>query len=146
MSNRVLRTVLNKGSKTILLHVYLESDGVEGELVSYPLVDSTVYDPVLDTFAQSNVKLTVKQIWHSFSWFDALLSFDNTTPTPSWVLTRDAHNHIDFRHFGGIADRLIDPNTNVSTDRTGKILLTTNGFAPAGSVGTLILELSKAKD
>lgn len=143
MSNTIIKTVLNSGSKSILLHVYMESDGSEGELKDYPLIDRTIYDPSSKSYIQPNMKLTVSQIWNSFSWFDALLSFGNLVPAPSWLLARDSNNYIDFRHFGGIADRLIDPNTSESTERTGKILISTNGFAPLGSMGTMILEIKR---
>ena len=144
MSHNISRTIMNNGSKTMLLHVYLESDGTEGELVNHPLVDPTHYDSVFtDQIIRPDMKLTLTQLWYSFSWFDAILLFDDLVPYPSWVCSRDAHNHIDFRHFGGISNRLVDPNTSKSTDRTGKILITTNGFEPIGSKGTMILEIRK---
>lgn len=145
MTNTITRTLLVNGARSMLLHVYLESDGVTGELKNYVLVDPTVYDGVFtDKIIRPDMKLTVTQIWHSLGWFDALLSFDDLVPAPSWVCTRDSCNHIDFRHFGGIAQRYVDPDTAKATDRTGKILLSTNGFAPAGSMGTLIIEIRKS--
>lgn len=147
MSNTIIKTVLSSGPRSALIHLYLESDGNEGELTNYVIVDPTIYDNTLsDAEFQPGTKLTIIQTWHSFGWFDALLSFDDLVPSPSWLLVRDASNqHADFRYFGGIANRLTPPKTEKSTDRTGRILLSTKDFAPLGSVGTLILELRKSK-
>ena len=144
MSHKIIRTALVNGSKNLLLHVYLESDGVEGELTNHVLLDPEFYDPPFTQRPiQPKMKLVVSQVWWNFAWFDALLAFDGVVPSPSWVLPRDQGPHVDFRHFGGIADRLVDPNTAVSTDRTGKLLLSTSGFAEAGSIGTMVIEIKK---
>ena len=144
MANRVIKTVLQNGSKSFILHVYLESDGNEGELVNYPLIDPTVDYPELDN--SRHIRPVVRQIWHSFSWFDGLLAFDDLVPAPSWNLARDGDNYTDLRYFGGLKDRYIDPKDQKASDRTGRVLLTTNDFAPQGSIGTIILELWKGKD
>lgn len=144
MTHRVIKNVLNNGSKTTLLHVYLENNGLDSELTNYELVDPVVYDAMFEPRRiQPDMKLTIAQVWYNFAWFDGLLAFDSLVPSPSWVLPRDAGNHIDFRHFGGLADRLVDPATTTSTDRTGKILLSTSGFAVTGARGTMILEIRK---
>ena len=44
----VTRTILNNGSKTMLLHVYLESKGFEGELDKFVLADPELYDSVYE--------------------------------------------------------------------------------------------------
>ena len=141
----VTRTLLNNGSKTMLLHVYLESKGFEGELDKFVLADPELYDSVFTPrIIQPNMKLTLLQVWYSFNWFDGLISFDDVSPVPCWSLPRDASNYADFRYFGGLAHRLPEPQTSTSTDRTGKILLSTNGFAPLGSIGTMVLEIKKS--
>lgn len=143
----VTRTLLHNGSKTFLLHAYLESDGATGELDKHVLADATVYDSLFTDYPlRPNMKLTVTQVWYSLSRFDAIISFDNTNPVPCWVLPRDSHNYVDFRHFGGLADRLVEPDTFSSTNRTGKILLSTKDFAPANSVGTMVLEVRKSSN
>ena len=141
MANRILKTVLANGSKSIIVHVYMESDGNEGELTNYVLIDPIVDFPEAD----KNIRPVVTQIWHSFSWFDALLSFDDLVPAPSWNLARDGIGYTDLRYFGGIKDRFTEPNTKASSDRTGKILLTTVDFAPQGSTGTMIIEIRKGQ-
>ena len=144
MANHVLKTVIQNGTKSLILHVYLESDGTYGELTNYVLVDPQVdYPEFAEGKERLNVRPVVSQIWYSFSWFDALLSFDDLVPAPSWNLPRDACNYVDFRYFGGISDRFLDPKTKAGSDRTGKILISTRGFSPLGSIGTMVLELRK---
>ena len=148
MDHTIIKKVLNNGSKNFILHCYLESIG-GSDLVHHDLISPELYDtlvPPSDRLTSPNMKLTITQIWHSFSWFDALLSFDSVSPSPSWVLTRDSNCHVDFRHFGGLADRYVDPQDKTATDRTGKILLSTRGFDEVGSIGTLILEIRKSID
>jgi len=141
----VTRTVLNNGSRNLLLHVYLESNGSEGELNNFVLADPEFYDGVITPdIIKPGMKLTLMQVWYSFNWFDGLISFDVNAPVPCWALPRDQENHVDFRYFGGLANRLIDPQTSKGTDRTGKILLSTSGFAPDGSIGTMVLEIKKS--
>lgn len=143
MANRIVKTVVQDGTKYLILHTYLESDGNEGELVNYPLIDPLVDYAILGS---KYIRPVVRQIWHSFSWFDALLAFDDLVPAPSWVLARDTHNYTDLRYFSGIKEKFIDPNNRSSSDRTGRILLSTNGFAPLGSMGTMVLEILKAQE
>lgn len=131
MSNRIIKTNLSDGPQKAIFSYYLESDGVEGELTNYVLVD-----PQVDFAPGIPYQVSIQQIWYSLSWFDTLLTFDDLTPYPSWNLVRDGHNYFDFRYFGGIKDRS-------GIDTTGKVFLTTNGFAPAGSIGTIIIEVKK---
>jgi len=129
MSN-IVKTLISDGPSKAIITVYLESDGVEGELTNYVLLDPEVdFTPPAD-------QMSILQVWCSLSWFDALLSFDDLVPFPSWLLTRDASNYHDLRYFGGIKDRS-------GIDHTGKLLLSTIGFDVIGSTGTLVIELKK---
>lgn len=132
MAHKIVKTLLLDSPKSAILSVYLEGDGVEGDLSNFVLLD-----PRTD-FIDSPIKvqMSIKQIWYGFSWFDALITFDDTVPYPSWQLTRDTVGYHDFRYFGGMKDRS-------SIDGTGKVLLSTNGFSLPGSIGTLILEVQK---
>lgn len=130
MSNIVIKQILQNGPKNALIYVYMKSDGTEGELTNYVLLDPS------DLQMDSSTQFTVTQIWHAFSWFDAMLSFDDLVPYPSWNLTRDQDAYTDLRYFGGLKDQS-------GIDHTSKLLITTSGFAPDGSVGTLIVELKK---
>ena len=128
--SQIVKTMLSDGPSKSIISIFLLSDGIEGELTNYVLLD-----PQVDLTPTAK-NLTIQQIWYSFSWFDALLTFDDLVPYPSWQLTRDADNYFDFRYFGGLKDRS-------GIDSTGKLFLTTNGFAPIGSIGTIIIEVKK---
>lgn len=136
MSNIITKTDVVNGSKMLAVHYYFESDGVEGELQNYVLLDPRNNNPAVN-FAQypytPKDKLRLQQVWWSFSWFDGIVSYGDIVNGPRWVLARDTSNYMDFRFFGGLID--------VSgQDGTGQVLFTTNGFAPQGSVGTLVLQ------
>ena len=143
MANKIIKTILQNGSKSLIMHIYLESDGNEGELVNYPIVDPDVDYP--EDKGSRNPRPVVRQIWHSFSWFDGLISFDDLVPAPSWNLARDGDNYTDFRFFGGLKERYEAPDTKDGSDRTGKVLLTTTDFAPQGSMGTIVFEIWKGE-
>jgi hypothetical protein len=132
MSNTIVKTLLNDGPKKAIVSLYLESDGVEGELKNYPVLDC-VNDFVGGT---RDMRMAILQVWYGFSWFDGILAFDDLNPMPSWQLPRDTGGYYDFRYFGGVQDR-------TSIDRTSKLYLSTNGFAQLGSVGTIIIEVKK---
>lgn len=129
MSN-IVKTKLNDGPSKIILSVFMQSDGVEGELTDYVLLD-----PQEDCTPPAD-QLSILQVWYSFSWFDALLSFDDLVDFPSWNLTRDTDGYFDFRYFSGIKDRS-------GIDHTGKLLISTRDFAPLDTIGTMIIELRK---
>ena len=141
MANTIKKTILQNGSKSLIMHIYLESDGNEGELVNYPIVNPEVDYP--EILGSRNSRPTVRQIWSSLAWFDALISFDDLVPAPSWLLQRDGPQYTDLRYFGGIKERYLDPKDKDSSDRTGKVLISTTDFAPLGSTGTLVLEIWK---
>ena len=130
MANQIVKTLLSDGPSKAILSVFLRSDGIEGELDNYVLLD-----PLEDLTPPAD-KLAILQIWYSFSWFDGFLSFDDLVDFPSWNLTRDTDGYFDFRYFGGITDRS-------GIDHTGKLLLSTTDFAPLDAVGSLVIELGK---
>jgi hypothetical protein len=133
VANTVTKTVLLEGSKNYILHVYLESDGVEGELNNYVLVDPYVeFSPAFPR----NGQITIEKIWASLSFFDAHISFDALEKYNSWVLSRDTGHFHDFNSIGGLKDRS-------GAEHTGKLLITTKDFAPAGTKGSLILKIRK---
>lgn len=144
MANDIRKTIIANGSKLIIVHVYMASDGNEGELVNYPIFDPATDLPESDRNLKG--RLTVRQVWHSFSWFDGLLTFDELIPIPSWNFPRDGDQYSDFRYFGGIKERYIDPKDKDSDDRSGRLLLTTTDFAPLGSVGAMIIELGRSAE
>ena len=143
MANQVITTVIGKSDVKTIVHVYLESDGNEGELINYVIVDPAVLYPELSIQDQRANRHIVTQLWYSLSWFDVLLSFDELNPVPSWQITRDTDTYVDLRYFGGISDRYPSPKDKTSTDRLGRVLITTKDFAPLGSTGTIVIELKR---
>ena len=141
----IKKTILNSGSRVLLAHFYFSNDGEDKELNNHNLINPQDYDPFADVLADPKTKLIICQVWHSFSDFDGLLSFDYTSPVPSWNLTSSTGPHVDFRHFGGLADRYQPEQGDGATDRTGVVLFTTKGFAEAGAKGTMIIEFKKSK-
>lgn len=137
MAHIINKQFLLDGPKNAILQVYLESDGVQSELSNFVLIDPTVDFADSATSAPNTIKLAVRQVWYNLSWFDALLSFENTPANiPSWVLPRDSANYADFRYFGGLKDMS-------NLDGTGRLLLSTSGFQPAGMIGSLVIEVAK---
>ena len=136
MSHIITVTNMIDGPKKALFHVYLESDGVESELSNRVLLDSKTDFVNSDESSNNIVRMSILQVWYSFSWFDGLLKFDDIEPYPSWALTRDATGYHDLRYFGGLKDR-------GTVDGQGKLLLSTNGFSTPGSIGTMVIEVKK---
>ena len=143
MANTVIKTILQNGTKSLIMQVYLESDGNEGELVNYVIVDPDVDYP--EDKGSRNPRPVVRQVWSSLAWFDVLISFDDLVPAPSWLLQRDGPQYTDLRFFGGLKERYVDPKDKESSDRTGKVLITTTDFAPEGSRGTLVFDIWKGE-
>ncbi len=141
----IKKTVLNNGSRVLLVHMYLANEGTDAEFTNYNILGPEDYDEFSDLLETADLKLSLTQVWHSFSGFDGLLSFDFNSPLPSWALTQNTGPHIDFRHFGGIADRYQDKQDKDSSDRKGVVLLTTKGFEDKDTFGTMILEFRKNK-
>ena len=133
MSSLVTKQILNSGTKKVIMHWYLESDGTDGELQDYVLLDPQV-DLALPP--DPKMQLSILKIWSGMAVFDVVLKWNALVPTPVWVLTAGADASIDFSYFGGLKDYS-------GVEHDGKLLISTNGFAPAGSAGSLILELKK---
>ncbi len=141
MPNIVNKTLITEGTTKFVMHIYLESDGNEGEFNNALLVDfkNDLTVPIVRHLGTDGFlfpRMTITQAWWNSSWFDVTLSFDSSIPQPVVVLARDSHNHHDFRYFGGIKDR-------TTSDSTGNILISTKDFAPLGSNGMLVLEVKK---
>ncbi len=129
----IVKTKLMEGRKKAIFHFYLESDGVSGELSNVILLDPTVDFNPAET---SSSQYSVTKIWSSLSVFDGILKFNALEPYVIWVLSPDNSTDVCFDHFGGLKDRS-------TAAHDGKLLLSTNGFAPAGSAGVLIVEIRK---
>lgn len=129
----ITKTVIARGPKNFVVHAFLEQDGVDqGELNNAVLID-----PVEDLKIKKGAQLRLVEAWYSLAWFDLTLKFQGLVPRPIWTFTRDVSNHIDFTAIGGLADRAAQ--SPPLSDDTGRVLISTNGFAQLGSQGTLVL-------
>ena len=129
MANTVTIRTLIDGPRQSVLHVYLKSDGMSGDIVDQVVVD-------ISALNSRAVKTTLEEVWYNLVGFDALLEFDSPTDTTAWKLSSGTDNHQDFRSFGGIKD------SNESTS-TGDVLITTNGMTTTSDEGTIILKVRK---
>ena len=130
MANKVIPTVIVDGPSKAVVHYYVESDGIEGELSRVTLLDPQ------EDFYRPVDKVSIEEIWVSFTGFHALLEFNALEPVPVWVLVPDASPEICFEEFGGLKDR-----STAQSD--GKLLMTTTDFAGAGNKGTFVIVFKK---
>lgn len=135
MANKVSITKLLDGERSAIFHVYIQSDGVTGDMTDQVLIDpATSFDPDL----AAKPCLTITELWYDLSGFDARLEFDYLVEdTAAWTLSGGNGIHMDFNCFGGLKDR-----SNV-LDGTGKLMITTNGLTAAGDNGTIIIKVRK---
>lgn len=125
---------LMEGQNAVVLHVFLESEGAE--LDNFVLISPADLVPPRPSTAPA---LRIKRLYYQFIWFDAVLKYGGVTPRQILALARDTSGKMNFEHFGGVADTPTAP----PSDQNGKLLISTNDFAPAGSQGHLILEMVK---
>jgi len=124
-----------EGLNNLVLHVFMESDGVSGELEDYVLLAPADLEPPLT----ANPALRIQRIWYSFNQFDVTLKFGGIVPMPIWVLARQTGTEFDFTRFGGISDY----NTVPPADKNGQLLISTTGYGPLGAQGSLVFEFRK---
>ena len=74
-------------------------------------------------------------------WFDVTFKTGTITPAVLWTLARDCDSYVDFRHFGGLIDPVVY-TLPLAVD-TGILTISTNGFLPIGSAGSIVLEIVK---
>ena len=131
MANTVNITPLIDGSKVLVYHIYLKSDGATGDLE-----DEVLLDPK-DLGLANEPKFSIDEILFHFAGFDGWIEFDSglITDTMIWVLPEGSEAYVDFRSFGGLTDR------SSKLDGTGKILLNTTGFTSSTDHGSIILKV-----
>ena len=128
MANRIVLTTLLAGPRHTTIHAYLQSDGMEGEIDSYVLIDP-------DSRSQSG-HLRIESVTWGFAGFNAKLHFEILVDdTLIWVLPETSSGVIDFSRYGGLKD-LSNP-----LDGTGKLMLSTDGFQSTGDEGSLIIQV-----
>lgn len=132
MANRIEVRKLLDGSRHLIYHVYLKSDGASGDINSYVLID-----PANETMGDA-VQFTIEDVTWGFNGFSANLHFELLVDDELvWVLPPSAGNYVDFKKYGGLKDRG-DP-----ADTTGKVLLSTTGFVDGGDEGSMIIKVRK---
>lgn len=121
----------------LVIRVNLLSDG-SGELTNYPFLRPS---DLLPPRPNNRAMFRIMQVWYGLVWFDVTIGAGTLQPVPIWTLARDSDSHTDFRSFGGVWDQNVyvtPPN-----DDNGVLTLTTNGFTPVGSQGSIVLSLRK---
>lgn len=124
-----------EGESHLVVRVNLLSDGT-GELSNHVILSPSDLKPPRPN---DRPAFRIMQVWYGMVWFDLTFSYGGINPRPVWTLARDSDSHTDFRSFGG----LLDYDTVPPADDSGKLLVSTNGFAEAGSQGSLVIELRK---
>jgi len=131
MANRIEVTKLLDGPRHLIFHVYLLSDGTEGDLTEFTLID-----PANESGSAKHY--TVEDVTWGFNGFSANLEFDLLGDNNLiWVLPPSTGNYVDFKKYGGLKDR------GNPLDASGKIYLTTTGFVDIGDEGSLIIKVRK---
>lgn len=135
--SQVVVTKITEGASHLVIRINMLSDGT-GELTNYVVLSPSDLNPA---FPNDLPAFRIMQAWYGMVWFDVVFKAGTIAPRVLWTLARDCDSHIDFRSFGGLID-LAAYNVPPSDD-SGKLTMTTNGFAAAGSTGTVVLELRK---
>lgn len=125
------------GPSHIVLHCFMQSDGISADLVNFVLFDPSVDAvPVMPR----RQDLIVKQLWYEVGGFNITFAFDAVTPWPFWTLTPGVDSYHDWRFFGGIRDHA---SAVAGIDATGKLLMSTQGLSVANASGAFVLWLEK---
>jgi len=133
MANTVQITKTLDGDRGIVFHVFIQSDGVTGDLSDVVLIDPTTLVPPTD----SSPSLTIEELWYDLSGFNAVLSFDDLVEgTPVWALSQGNHSHVELRTIGGLKDRS-------SQDGNGNLQITTYGLQSVGDAGVIVIKARK---
>ena len=128
MANTIeTRTILD-GSRNLIVHVHLDSDGAAGDVANTVIVDASSYSP-----AFTDAKLV--HIHSNIVGFTAELLWDATANIHAWSCP-DYEQDKDFAHIGGLQN-------TAGAGKTGDLLITTTGFSTAGDTGHIILEFKK---
>ena len=135
---QVTVTKIVEAESHLIVRVDMLSDG-SGELVNSVFLSPSDLNPPRKNNWPA---FRIMQLWYGCVWFDVVLGFGTLQPQAVWTIARDCDSHNDFRSFGGLCDYQTMP----PSDENGKFWISTNGFAPAGSQGNLVIELRKTND
>ena len=134
---QVTTKIIGEGPSHLTLRVDLLSDA-SGELENYVILSPWDLTPVEPDPVPS---FCILQAWFGMTQFDITLKSGTVVPSVLWTLTRNSSNHIDFRHFGGLVDKVAYTNPLADTD--GKLTISTSGFNVLNAAGSLVLEIRK---
>lgn len=132
MANLVKVNLIENGPRNVHLHVFLQADGAEGELLNYVLINPR------DLGMRNGERLRLARIEYNFSGFDARLEFNSGTIPQNfkWVMTEGANAPVDFLQWGLILD-------NSGPDGSGALMINTIGFTNSNDQGSLLVRLIK---
>ena len=134
---QVTTVKVTESDSSLVLRVNLLSDG-SGELVNFPFLSPSDLNPPRPPNAPT---FRIMELWYGAVWFDFTLLAGTLSPVVLWTVARDCDSHNCFEEFGGILDQNVYASPPVVDD--GALLISTNGFAQAGSQGTIVLRLRK---
>lgn len=130
MANTFTTQTLVDGERNAIIHAYMASDGVAGELTDQVLVDVSALSG-----APSTVK--VRKITCNLTGFSAVLEFDATADVTFATLPDGSDAEFDYSQFGGIQN-------NAGAGVTGDITISTTGFSASGDVGHITIWVQKS--
>ena len=130
MANTLTLQKLADNTRNAIVHVYMASDGVAGELS-----DSIVVDVSDLTGSPSTVSIV--RVEAALTGFSAVLEWDATTDVPFLAVPAENQLSHNWSDFGGLKN-------NAGAGVTGDILITTSGFSAAGDRGHITFWLKKS--
>lgn len=132
MAGQVTVNVFENGPRNVHLHVFMQSDGVTGELLNYVLINP------FNLGMPFGSRLRLARIEYNFSGFDARLEFNSGSIPQNfkWVMTEGANAPVDFLQWGLIFD-------NSGPDGSGALMINTVGFTNSNDQGSLLVRLIK---
>lgn len=131
MTNTVNITTLLDAKRHAIVHVYIKSDGVEGEVVDQIIIDPATLVPPQAAVA----KFDIEEIWWDFTGFGVRFEFNSIPDYPIWTCNEQG-SYVDMRSFGGLKDRS-------GMDGSGALQITTFGLDSANDQGTFVIKIRK---
>src|ERR1700682_5435253 len=136
MAHQLVKTIILDSQREGVVHYTFISDGFSGELNKQVILDPLTDFNMIPQGNQGMVQTTggqpyrqtptfaVLEMWFSLQQMTGTLQYDNgVNPQTIWLLSSTSpEGHYDFNSFAGVKDR-------TGVDGTGRIILTTQGFA-----------------
>ena len=143
MPHLVDTTLFMDGDSLVILHVFIQGDGVSLELKNYVLLDPHTE---LTPFMPQQQDLIVKRVWYEMNGFSGTLLFNSTTPWAFWTLTPQSGVEHDWSFFGGIRDHSdmeSRDGDSMGIDSDGKLMITTKGLSQTTGSAAMVFLLEK---